>query len=374
MNRCRKNVVRVSIYFSLLLMSTIFFVNSAAAAIGAKSVSTVANSSHQSPQQEDDEETRRIWDSGLVKKRRLEPTIKVTQNSTPTKLNPTKPITKAKTQTKTKPIIRYVARTPIRRRQKAKSTVGKSVKTGKQSETAAGSPTAERVVGVTVWKLRKANKPATDDDEARYIVQDYKQGAGGSGDSTIEFTQERTSFNARFDSGEQVRISLEIPFDGYLYVFDREQYKDNKFSEPYLIFPTRATRGGDNKVSQSDVIEIPGRNDSPFRLQPSRADQVAETLTVIISPERLEVPLKDKIWAFPAAQFNEWEQKWSAEADIIDLENGVGRVWTKNEKQAGEETRKITQDDAPPQTIYRLDAEQNIPVFFNIPLLLNRNP
>ena len=49
----------------------------------------------------------------------------------------------------------------------------------------------------------------------------------------------------------------------YLYVIDREQYADGTQGEPYLIFPTTRTRGGDNSVKAGRVMEIPSQDDNP---------------------------------------------------------------------------------------------------------------
>ena len=90
---------------------------------------------------------------------------------------------------------------------------------------------------------------------------------------------------------------MEAARSGYLYVIDREQYADGTFSEPYLIFPTTRTLNGDNKVNVGKLIEIPAQDDGPpyFTLKRSRPDQVAEVLSVLITPEPLDkVEITDK--------------------------------------------------------------------------------
>src|SRR5207302_7654799 len=105
-----------------------------------------------------------------------------------------------------------------------------------------------------------------------------------------EWTPERVEANAPLRVGERIRISIESPSAGYLYVIDREQYADGTTSEPYLLFPTTRTCGGENRVTAGRVIEIPGQEDRPnyFRLRQSRSTQTAEVLTVLVTAQPLE--------------------------------------------------------------------------------------
>ena len=132
----------------------------------------------------------------------------------------------------------------------------------------------ETVVGVTLWRLRPATR--TDSGE-RLIVHD------DNADS--EWLPERISANTRLVQGDKLRISVEAVRGGYLYVIDREQYADGSLGEPYLIFPTTRTAGGDNQVAIGRLVEIPAQDDNPpfFTMKKSRADHVAEVLSVIVT-------------------------------------------------------------------------------------------
>jgi len=94
------------------------------------------------------------------------------------------------------------------------------------------------VVGVTLWRLRPANRA---DAGERLIVHDDN--------ATTEWLPERISANTKLVQGDRLRISVEAVRAGYLYVIDREQYADGTLGEPYLIFPTKRTAGGDNEVA-----------------------------------------------------------------------------------------------------------------------------
>ena len=207
----------------------------------------------------------------------------------------------------------------------------------------------DSVVGVTVWRLRP---PVASDSGERLLVQE------GSDQET--WIPERISANTRLTPGDRVRVSVEAARNGYLYVIDREQYADGSFSEPYLIFPTTRTLNGDNTVSVGKLIEIPGQDDGPpyFTLRRNRPDQVAETLSVLITPEPLEnVEITDKAQKLAATQVAAWEKQWSTQVGSVELEGGVGKTWTREEKEAGANRNVVLRAHAPaPQLLYYRDA------------------
>src|SRR5205085_12633483 len=92
-------------------------------------------------------------------------------------------------------------------------------------------------LGLTIWRLRPVRRT---DAGARIIVQEAEQ--------TLEWTPERITADTPLRPGEHIRFNFEAPQAGYLYVIDRERYADGSLGEPFLIFPTTRTRGGDNKV------------------------------------------------------------------------------------------------------------------------------
>jgi hypothetical protein len=92
-------------------------------------------------------------------------------------------------------------------------------------------------------------------------------------------------------------MSIEAARTGYLYVVDQELYADGSKGEPYLIFPTTRTRGGDNSVKVGRVIEIPAQEDAPFyfTLKRTRTDHVGEVVSVLVSPTPIqELTITDK--------------------------------------------------------------------------------
>jgi hypothetical protein len=227
-------------------------------------------------------------------------------------------------------------------------------------------PTAEvngeTVVGVTLWRLRRAT--ATDSGE-RLIVHE--------GADAAEWLPERISANTRLNQGDRLRISIEAARTGYLYVVNREQYTDGSVSEPYLIFPTTRTLNGNNQVTVGKIIELPARDDRPpyFTVKRSRSDQVAEVLSVLISPSPLEgIEITDKAQKLSEAQVSGWEKSWGARVGLLELEAGAGKPWSREEKEAGSGVARVLKSDAPtPQAIYyQPNTKSNDPILVKVRL------
>jgi len=210
-------------------------------------------------------------------------------------------------------------------------------------------------LGVTIWRLRPATSVDNGADSgARILVQE--------GADTTELIPERVSSTSRLTAGDRVRLTLESPQHGYLYVIDRERYASGERGAPYLIFPTTRTRGGDNKVTGGKLIDIPAQSDRPnfFTLRRSRPDQVEEQLTALLTPEPLDgVTIGPVALALSNAQVAAWEKQWgSAKPEVFELAGGTGRAWTRAEQDAAADgTRLLTQDDPAPQTVYRVSVK-----------------
>jgi hypothetical protein len=207
------------------------------------------------------------------------------------------------------------------------------------------SVNGETVVGVTLWRLRRAS--STDSGE-RLIVHE--------GAEEAEWLPERISGNTKLDQGDRLRISVEAARTGYLYVIEREQYANGSLSEPYLIFPTTRTLGGNNQVKVGKIIELPAQDDRPpyFTVKRSRSDQVAEVLSVLISPTPLAgIEITEKAQKLSEIQVSNWEKSWGGRVGLLELEAGAGRAWSKEEKEAGSDVARLLKPDAPaPQAIY----------------------
>jgi Domain of unknown function (DUF4384) len=212
-------------------------------------------------------------------------------------------------------------------------------------------------VGITLWRLRRAGP-----GEASVSID-----IGGVG----RWVPERMPIGGPVAEGQHVRLSIEVSRPGFLYVIDRERYRDGTLGEPWLIFPTRRVRGGDNRVGPGRVIEIPDLGDTPpvFTLRRSRPDHAGELLTVIVSPEPLPVPLERSAIKLPVHEVQSWERVWSTPVQKLEMAGGAGRAYSAAEYEAGRSaTRLLTQEEPLPQTLYRLEATARKPTMLKLPL------
>lgn len=216
----------------------------------------------------------------------------------------------------------------------------------------------ETVLGVTIWRLRRANQ--SDSGERLLVHHD---------DATREWLPERISANTRLLPGDKLRISIEAARAGYLYVIDREQYADGSLGEPYLIFPTTRTLSGDNRVEVGKLIEIPAQADSPpyFTIRKSRADHVAEVLSVLVTPEPLnDFEIGAKAQKLTGEQVARWESSWSTSVGRLEMTT-AGQAWTRDEKDAT--TRALTASAPAPQILfYRPSIKPSEPMLVKLRL------
>ena len=222
--------------------------------------------------------------------------------------------------------------------------------------------TGQRQVGVTIWRLRRA---ATGDKGARILVQEETQ--------RLEWTPERISSTSLLRAADRVRLTIESPGQGYLYVIDREKYASGNRGQPYLIFPTTRTHGGDNRVDAGRLVDIPGQEDQPnfFTLQKSRPDQLEEELVVLLTTKPLPgLTPGPRALVLKEEQVAGWEKQWGAgKTEVFELAGGAGRSWTKAEQAAAaDRERVLTQEDPPPQTVYRVAVDPDQPFLVKVRL------
>ena len=226
----------------------------------------------------------------------------------------------------------------------------------------------ESFVGVTVWRLR----PARPNDQVTL----------SSITESDQWTPERIDpDNTPLRDGDRMRLSIEAPWDGYLYVLNREQYADGSTSDPYLIFPAAGSGGEDNSVAAGKVTEIPAQTDQVpyFRLDSQRVGresvQTAEVVSVIMAPtllpelEGVTTAISGPV-RLPADKVAQWEDQWGVEAEALVLVGGVGNPWTKAEREAGMGARLLVKEEPFPQNIFRVPRRLEAPVMIELTLLI----
>lgn len=222
-------------------------------------------------------------------------------------------------------------------------------------------------IGVTIWRLRKAT--AKDDGPK---LQDEV------GDNW--WVPERIEGTTPLNVGDRIRLSIESPRNGYLYVINTTQYAGNTFSQPKLIFPVTRTRGGDNRVMAGRLIDLPDVSDDTnyYTLTANQKAgaprQIGEVLTVLVSKEPIAELSNNtrSALALQPEQVARWEKQWGGQVEF-ELDGGAGLAWTKEEQDASAGGRSLTQEDATPQTIYSVPAKAGSPLLVKVQLLYNQS-
>jgi len=223
-------------------------------------------------------------------------------------------------------------------------------------------------LGVTMWRLRPER---SDDTGARLLTQ--KASSSGS----AKMVAERVKADTVFQKGEKVRLSVESPSSGYLYIIDRELRTDGSVGNPYLIFPTTTTHGGNNEVTAGRVIEVPAQTDDPyyFDITPTDPNYAGELLTFLVSPTKIAgLKLTNGPLELPNSLVEKWEAQWQANSTTFELDEKGGSVnYTEEEKEAGMGARLLTQNSPAPQTLISVDASKGKPFLISIPMKVGKN-
>lgn len=197
-------------------------------------------------------------------------------------------------------------------------------------------------VGVTIWKLQRERS------------------------RQLERVSRRVEADTKFHEGDLLRISVESPREGYLYIIDRDWFTNGSGGETNLIFPVR---GEDNQLKPGKLIDLPTEAETSFKASP-KPNQTGELLTIIVTSSPLKLPLSDNPLPITNTQLSEWEKRWSAITDRYEMNDGAGLTRTLEEQQAADPggTRQLTREDPSPQTIYRLVRKNRDGVLFNLML------
>jgi hypothetical protein len=195
-------------------------------------------------------------------------------------------------------------------------------------------------------------------------------------DKASEWIPERIEADTPLHEGDRVRLTIESPREGYLYIVDRDLFADGTMGDALLIFPTLSMRGGDNQVRPGKLIDIPAQEDDPnyFKASPNRSDQIGELLTIIVTNAPLELPIGTEPLHISAADITKWEKLWASATERFEMEGGAGQPWTKEEKEAAaaKGTRRLTRDEPSPQTIYRIATTNKTAFLVSVRLTYGR--
>ena len=232
-------------------------------------------------------------------------------------------------------------------------------------------------LGVTLWRVRPATEAETKDPKISTEVMEWDG-------QEHEVLVTRISDESPITEKDLIQMTIEyLPAPGgadamqsnqaaYLYVINREQF-DRDLKNARLIFPTRQTYKGDNRLLPGKTVTIPDPR-RPFRINRGSDNgqaQAYETYTIILSPKPLDSELPQQIdkraMALEARLVEGWEQSMGVTEVRGELRDGVGQLRTERELAANGdsgETRGsedpadgLTQDDPEPQTVFRKAAK-----------------
>jgi len=252
-----------------------------------------------------------------------------------------------------------VSRQPTRQPSQAvgRSTTESSV-TGETDDSL-----TRKTLGLTLWRMRTA----TDSDEVQ--LSDTNSGE--------MVTPVRVKSNTVLDDRDRVRLTIEAPRDGYLYVIDHEKFANKSPGSSRLIFPTKRLHGGENRVTTGVTVEIPGIHDSPpyFTVSKKRPDLLEETLIVIISDQpipgiRIGADASASEVTLVESQVTEWTTKWAVDFTRFDLDEAEGLSMRQSELQVATRTRALVHEDPKAQTVYYVPgARPGEPMMVTVPLV-----
>lgn len=202
-------------------------------------------------------------------------------------------------------------------------------------------------LGLTIWRLQPPTRLT-----ARERVRQLERRA------------QRVAADTIFREGDLIRLSIESPRSGYLYVINRDWFSDGSTGETNLIFPIR---GEDNRLEAGKLIDIPAPHQTPFKASP-KTNQTGELLTIIVTSAPLRLPLSRHPLPLDGVQLVEWEEKWGSEAARYEMKDGLGQPRTIAERQAAavRGMRQLTRDDPAPQTIYLLTPRSTDGLMFDL--------
>ncbi len=215
---------------------------------------------------------------------------------------------------------------------------------------------AHNLIGITLWRVPGNSTQKIERAEAA---------------SQPLLKAERLSALSQLIPGDKIRLTIEVPREGYLYIVSREAYADGTVGTPYLVFPSKRINGGDNQVAPGQLTGIPSVSDNPpyFELQRSRPNQVAELISFVVLPAPvLNLMVEAEPIELTPQLFAAWK-RWESAAQKMELPTRDSPFYTEAEQAAESKvvSRRLRQGDPLPQNLLLADSRSES-VMVTIPL------
>ncbi len=248
-------------------------------------------------------------------------------------------------------------------------------------------------LGLTLWNLRKSE--ADDTFRERKIIGNV---IGTEKEENL--TPERVEGEPlKVEDGAYVRFSVESPVEGYLYVFDREQYIDGSYGVTYLVYPIKGVNNleDNNQIKINQPIYIP-RQKEGYYINLTKGNErkvVADVYTFLVSPSPLglspikcakigsstrgEAIIKCGIREVKKEEFD-FEAKlkeWSSYTEVSELDlktrnHKKYKTMDRSEiKSLNNKASKLTVKAPPPQKIYTIARKPTEPYMLSVPIHYN---
>lgn len=248
-------------------------------------------------------------------------------------------------------------------------------------------------LGVTLWRVRPATEaeskdPKVSKEQMTWEQQEHQVVVSRMSDETPISDQELVQMSIEYLPERDGTGAMPSNHASYLYVINRERFPDGSLKNARLIFPTRLTYRGDNRLLPGQTVTLPDPQ-RPFRINRSVSEkpQSSEDYIIILSPVPLDAELPQKLdkkaMNLSPKLVAKWEQQWPEGAVQADLLEGVGQARTQRELDSsgdiGEERgtvdpdEELTQDDVPPQTVFRSVVKPGTMMLLTISLPFKEN-
>ena len=218
-----------------------------------------------------------------------------------------------------------------------------AVKGNTKGAKAAGVSPADPILGMNVWhmQLAAAASPVT----SRGLEHRVLDPTG-----TRDWIPERMTLEDPVREGELVRLSFESASPGYLYIIDRDVFRDGTKGPATLRFPTKMIRGGDNVVMPGVPVQIPNPTDNPsaFTVTLKRNDQTGIQLILILTPARLpEIQVPEVSAPVSEALLARYERELGPGVRLVEDKSMMKMVATLAEAAAASDPARPLDDRDP---------------------------
>jgi hypothetical protein len=227
-------------------------------------------------------------------------------------------------------------------------------------------------VGVTFWRLREVRK--LDDPAVVEPTRIVKRVKG----KPIEFDKaipERAHSEATWSDGEKFRLSIEVPFECFIYILNQERYADGTLSEPYLVFPSKGDLARNAKAVAGKLVYFPNEQDcfEIASLGESGRTKVAEVFAILLSPTTIdELPAlaeQEEKRRVEAGLFKRLLNDWGARTWTFENMGALGTSITRVEKKSSTGGAEVLTDrDPEPQTVYHVARKRGASLLVTVPI------